>query len=91
MFSELSNDCMKKVLDERFMLTFSPDEDNRLKLSGKSEAHVEIEGIYIKPHEILSKFRKDSVKHSLPETGRIMELISRTAMLEIKLPVSYYI
>lgn len=101
MFSELSNECMKRILEESFTLTFSRDENNDMKVYGKSETDVELTGMYFKPHngklnELLNKFRsevgsEEGREQSLPKINTLIELVPRTALIEIKLPAGYFI
>ncbi len=54
-FDKLSNDTMKKILNEDFLVSFV-EKDGRMKVYGKSKNNVEFEGFYSKPNRILDNF-----------------------------------
>jgi hypothetical protein len=98
-FQDLSNDCMKKILDEVFNLFFTFDDDYRFKLSGKSENSVELKSFYFKPRPSLfmdflsdtEKQNKKKEEHILPDKGSLVNLIPYMSQLKIKLPTGYFV
>jgi len=99
-FDKLSNDCMKKLLDETFVLTFT-GEDRPLELYGKSENNVEITGRYFRQHKskldiLLGSMSsneppKPGVESPLPEKDTLVNLVLRTTQIKITLPPGYFI
>ena len=96
-FIELSNECMKKILDQKFILTFTCN-DSRYKLYGKSIEDVEINSIYRKTNNEFDDFlailndkpviKKEEV---LPNEDSLINLFPKMDMLKIKLPVGFFV
>jgi hypothetical protein len=93
-FDELSNDCIRKILAQTFILKFT-SEDTHLDICGESINGVTFKAIYFIPEKIrkLDFFSDNPIKEELPPlpiNGTIIDLFPRMVLMKVRLPRGFF-
>uniref|UniRef100_A0A6C0C978 Uncharacterized protein n=1 Tax=viral metagenome TaxID=1070528 RepID=A0A6C0C978_9ZZZZ len=85
-FDKLPNNCIRKILSQRFDLAFTRKED-KLIMRGRSN-DITIKAYYYNSQTLLAKLINEP-EVPLPTNGTLIELIPKIGQLCIKLPLGY--